>query len=243
MSQFKMASKKQVTLDNSSYSWKETNLMEFLDEGNIPSRWDEFFKKPEVLEELRKISDNLEKASKEKTIYPPINQVFRALYKVGPDAKCVIVGQDCYHNGSAVGLCFSVRPGNALNPSMLSIYKELKMEGFEPVEDGDLTRWADQGVLLLNMALTVEKGDPGSHSLLWYNFSEMLVKYISSCGDGDFPHWLLFGKDAHAIKDIADRGQFHMTSHPVPMAAHRKCGEAPAFWGSGVFKKVPGVKW
>ncbi len=219
------------------------SLMEFLEAGHIPSGWTEFFSRPEVQKQLKLISEDLDEIRMTKTIYPSLNQVFRAFYMVPVnDVKAVIIGQDPYHNGSAVGLCFSVRTGNPINPSLQSIYKELRMEGFKPVEDGNLLHWARQGVLLLNMALTVEKGDAGSHSCMWDQFSELLVKYIAE-KRGDNVHWLLFGKEAHAVTGLLKTGKFHCTSHPVPMAAYKACSTGEAFMGSNVFKTVPGVKW
>lgn len=238
-----MVSQMRIKVLDKEYDWKTMSLVDFLAEGNIPRGWEEFFSRDEVQQQLYSISEDLDEVRKEKTIYPPIHQVFRAFYTVPlREIKAVIIGMDPYHNGSAVGLCFSVKPGNKINPSLRSIYKELKMEGYKPKEDGDLTHWAKQGVLMLNMALTVEKADAGSHSCAWYQFSELLVKYITE-KRGNSVHWLLFGKDAHAVTKIVTKGKFHTSSHPSPLAANRPCGNSPAFIGSGIFRKIPGIDW
>ena len=109
------------------------------------------------------------------------------------NVKVVILGQDPYHNGSATGLCFDVKLGNALNPSLQNIYKELESEGFSPVKDGNLESWTRQGVLLLNTALTVREGEPESHLELWSDFSDKVIKKLS---EKDFVVWIILGKKA-----------------------------------------------
>lgn len=194
-----------------------------------------------VQTELKYISDELEKESG--TIFPLPQQVFRTFYLTRLEQLTgVIIGQDPYHNGSAVGLCFSVKPGNSINPSLRNIYKELEDEGFHPKRDGDLTNWARQGILLLNMALTVRKGDADSHSCLWDVFSELLIKFIDKkrCKK---VHWLLFGSNAHAIEKHLSGSNIHKTTHPSPFAAATPSRTAPAFFGSKIFHQVPNVKW
>ena len=233
-----------ISIIDGTYEWINLSLIDFLNEGNIPSGWYDFFLQDSTQKMLNRISTYLEDEAKRKIIYPPIHQVFRAFYIVPLDnIKAVIIGQDCYHNGNAVGLCFSVKPGNSINPSLRNIYKELKAEGFPCIEDGDLTFWAKQGVLMLNMALTVEKGTAGSHSDIWEPFTRKLIKYISEKRKHNID-WFLFGKDAHSVRNILTGGStVHLTSHPSPFAANKKCGEYPAFLGSGVFSKVSGIEW
>ena len=238
-----------VELLDKKYSWKDMSFYQFLQEGNIPKNWDVFFEREDIQKIIYSISQELDKVRETKIIYPTIQQVFRALYILPVDKiKAVIVGQDCYHNGnteydgSAVGLCFSVKPGNKINPSLRSIYTELKQEGFTPKEDGVLLHWAESGILLLNMALTVEKGSPGSHSCIWYDFSKLLIQYISQ-ERGDSIHWLLFGKDAHKVTKLIEKGHFHCVSHPSPLSAYRSCGKIPAFIGSGIFSNVKNIDW
>ena len=108
----------------------------------------------------------LQQKSSGHLIYPPGDDIFNAFNATPIDkVKCVILGQDPYHGpGQAHGLCFSVKPGVAVPPSLLNIYKELKSDlGFVPPEHGNLMHWAEQGVLLLNAVLTVTAGQAASH--------------------------------------------------------------------------------
>jgi len=237
-----------IIFSNTEYSWKTSSLSQFLLEGNIPSGWKEFFSLNDVKNELQYISKTLERGNLEcgnLIIYPPINQVFRAFYLTHlKDIKAVILGQDPYHNGSAVGLCFSVKLGNKINPSLRNIYKELETEGFSPNCNGDLISWSEQGILLINVSLTVIKGEPNSHSHIWANFSELLINYIS---DNAKAQWLLFGNNAHTFgKQISNgkvKGIIHKTTHPSPFSAYKSSKTAPAFFGSNVFKKIKDVIW
>jgi len=229
-----------VLLENNEYDWGTMSLIDFLNEGNIPSSYKDFFIANK--EQLELISDELQQVNN--TIYPPIQQVFRALYLTPlHKIKAVIIGMDPYHNGSAVGLAFSVKAGNAINPSLRSIYKELKNEEIDVVKDGNLSRWAHNGVLLLNTALTVEKGTPDSHTCLWWQFTKNLISYISEQRKNGI-HWILLGKNAHELENtITTKDNIHCTSHPMPLAANRKCGIHPPFFGSNIFRSIPGIDW
>jgi len=147
------------------FSWKTTSLFEFLYENrNVPYEYENFFLDEKTAEVIKEISDTLQKESKTLTIYPPINNTFRAFRTRKP--KAVILGMDPYHNyGSACGLCFSLpRDVDSINPSMRSIQKEVASNGFKVNTDsGDVSNWADDGVLLLNTALSVQEGAAGSH--------------------------------------------------------------------------------
>ena len=229
------------------YDWKNMSLVDFLNEGNVPSGWLEFFCSKEVTDQLEIISQDLDSVRKDKIIFPPIDKVFRAFYMVPKDdIKCIIIGMDPYHNGSANGLCFSVKTGNKLNPSLRSIYKELKNEGFDPVENGDLSHWASQGVLMLNASLTVEKSIAGSHSSIWYQFTSLLIKYISKSVNRP-TRWLLFGNNAQSMMEYINikniNNIIHCTSHPMPLAAGKSSKRGIPFWGSNVFKNVENVNW
>ena len=231
-----------INLIDSEYSWNSLSLLSFLEEGNIPSSWKEFFEQEEVKEELEKISKYLENESAE--IFPPIHQVFRAFYLTPLEkVKAVLIGQDPYHNGSAVGICFSVKPGNNINPSLRNIYKELRLEGFQLNETGDLTHWSKQGILMLNTALTVLRGDPDSHTAIWYDFTTYLIKFIDRKKENDV-HWLLFGSKAvNIVAYTAKKGRKHITSHPSPFSANRSTNTVKAFIGSGVFKEIEDIEW
>ena len=124
-----------IELKDKSYSWKEATLSEFLEEGNTPEDWRDFFHNDNIRDILTDISSELAKESR--ILYPLLKDVLRAFYMTPLNTfKVVLLGQDPYHSGthefdgSAMGLAFSVRPGNQINPSLRNIYKELVTEGF-----------------------------------------------------------------------------------------------------------------
>lgn len=170
------------------------------------------------------------------TVYPPYNQVYRALELTNPkDLKVVIIGQDPYFNpGQANGLAFSVGEGVKFPPSLLNIYKELKIEyGYDIPASGSLEPWARQGVLLLNASLTVHEGEPNSHAKLgWMNFTDDLIKVIDSL---DQPVvYLLWGNFAYEKAKLIKNKKAHIihTAHPSPLSARR------GFFHSDCFKHV-----
>ena len=230
-------------ISDKEYTWSSMSLSEFLSEGNVPSGWTEFFETSEVQTCLEQISSELDTDRK---IYPEINQVFRAFYMTPLDrVRVVLLGQDPYHNGSAVGLCFSVKPGNTINPSLKNIYRELESSGFKPDHTGNLTKWAKQGVLLINTALTVQQGCPESHLHYWYDFTKSLIKYIDKTR-GKQVQWLLFGRPAFDMvtKLLGRHQNMLVTTHPSPLGANKSASFGPAFLGSGVFKQVNGnIQW
>lgn len=215
------------------YSWEDMSLWQYLEEGHIPTAWKDFF-----LNNQKVLYDISEAISKEnnKKIYPPIHKVFRAFIPTRK-IKVVILGQDPYHNGSAVGYCFSVLPGNSVNPSLRNIYKELKREGFELKEDGVITHWADQGCFLINTALTVKKGCADSHTSFWYDFTENAVKYVADHCEN--VAWLLMGRKAQKFKQFIPESHLAIcTSHPSPFSAHKGYRDVPAFIGSDAFSSI-----
>jgi uracil-DNA glycosylase len=141
------------------------------------------------------------------------------------------------HNGSATGLCFDVKTGQIINPSLQNIYKQLESEGHYPTKNGDLKHWAKQGVLLINSALTVEKGSPESHLEIWAEFFKKVLERLS---DKEFIVWALFGKKAadykkhitHPLHPVVE------TTHPSPYSAMKASSSQPAFMGSGVFNTI-----
>ncbi|WP_447957810.1 uracil-DNA glycosylase [Vreelandella sp. EE7] len=165
-----------------------------------------------------------EKAAK-KVIYPHSSNWFRA-FELTPleEVKVVILGQDPYHGpDQAHGLCFSVKPEVQVPPSLLNIYKELESDvGFTRVNHGFLEPWAKQGVLLLNTALTVEKGNAASHrGKGWENFTDATIKTVSEhAGPCVF---LLWGSHARQKKALIDRTRHLIleSPHPSPLSAHR----------------------
>lgn len=210
--------------------WNNTTLYDYLECGNYPENWDGFFRLSFVQQELRKISEKLASES-DQIIYPPINQVFRALNETSLESiKVCLIGQDPYHNGSAVGLCFSVKPGNTINPSLRNIYKEIGKNG-----QGDISHWAKQGILMLNTSLTVIDSKPNSHKKLWEKFTDMLLKFIID--NTEHVVWLLWGANAHVYKSFLLNTTHipFLTTHPSPFSCNKPSTSAPAFIGSNVF--------
>lgn len=169
------------------------------------------------------------------TVYPQSEHIFRALYLTNYQAvKVVILGQDPYHQpGQANGLAFSVGKGVKMPPSLVNIYKELEMEyGFKMSNNGDLTPWATQGVLLLNTILTVTENKPLSHKTIgWQLFSDKVIELLQ---EKDHLVYILLGAHAQKyIKKITNKNHLILsTSHPSPLSSYR------GFFGSNVFKKA-----
>lgn len=202
---------------------------------NLCEKWTDFFYSSDMESVLIPILNDLEE---EKKYYPDDNSIFRCFYMTPFDnINVVILGQDPYHNGSATGLCFDVKLGNPLNPSLQNIYKELESEGFYPVKDGNLESWSKQGVLLLNTALTVRPSEPESHIELWSSFSKKIIEKIS---EKDFVIWVILGKKAADWKDyITNKNHIILeATHPSPFSALKSSGTQKAFIGSGIFKSV-----
>jgi uracil-DNA glycosylase len=170
------------------------------------------------------IKDFLKTAHGEgKTIYPPGKLIFNAFDRVPlPEVKVVILGQDPYHGpGQAHGLSFSVPRSAKTPPSLKTIYKELQtdIEGFEIPNHGNLEKWADQGVFLLNAFLTVEHKKAGSHQKIgWGNFTDAVIQKISDEREGVvFMLWGNFAKKKGALID-QDKHLVLEAAHPSPLA-------------------------
>lgn len=171
-----------------------------------------------------------------KQIYPPGNQIFNAL-NITPlnRVKVVILGQDPYHGpGQAHGLCFSVQPGVDIPPSLINIYKELQSDlDIAPASHGCLSAWAEQGVLLLNAVLTVERSRAASHQGKgWEQFTDKVVHVLNDKCEGLV--FLLWGSYAQKKGHFIDR-QRHLvlqSPHPSPLSAHR------GFLGNRHFSQV-----
>lgn len=157
-------------------------------------------------------------------IYPPAAQIFRAFDDCPFDSvKVVILGQDPYHGpGQANGLCFAVNPGVAAPPSLVNIFREIETDLGHPVSrDPDLSRWARQGVLLLNATLTVREAQAGSHQNKgWERFTDAAVHALAREREGLV--FLLWGAYARRKGAGIDRGK-HLVlecAHPSPLSAH-----------------------
>lgn len=188
----------------------------------------------------RELASAIERAEAAgRAVYPPADLRFSALAQVPlEEVKVAIFGQDPYHRpGQAMGLAFSVPPGMRIPPSLHNIHKELlRAYGHERPKHGDLTRWAQQGVLLLNTSLTVEEGAPGSHAKLgWPSITRRLVEQLSTRRKGVI--FLLWGNHAQGLKPFIDPERHHIIEdvHPSPPAQIR--AERP-FIGCGCFEKA-----
>ncbi len=202
---------------------------------NLCEKWTDFFYSQDIEEILINILNEVEDNKK---YYPESKDIFRCFYMTHfTNINVVILGQDPYHNGSGTGLCFDVKLGNPLNPSLQNIYKELDSEGFSPIKDGNLENWTKQGVLLLNTALTVLPGEPESHIDLWSPFSKKVIEKLS---EKDFIVWVLFGKKAADWKDyITNKNHIILeTTHPSPLSAYKSNSTQTAFIGSNIFKNI-----
>ncbi len=159
------------------------------------------------------------------TIYPPASKIFSAFDLVPfDDVKVVIIGQDPYHGpGQANGLAFSVNPGIDIPPSLRNIFKEIASDTGKPIpHDGDLTRWARQGVLLLNATLTVRQHQPKSHSRLgWDIFTDAAVRAVNERRSNVV--FMLWGADAIRKGSFIDRSRHLVLTapHPSPLSASR----------------------
>lgn len=159
-------------------------------------------------------------------VYPPAGKIFEAFNRTPFDkVKVVILGQDPYHEpGQAHGLCFSVQPGIQVPPSLVNIYKELSQEYQLDYSqrNGDLTHWADQGVLLLNATLTVQAGMAGSHQGKgWETFTDAAIAAISQYRDHVV--FLLWGSYARQKGRVIDRTKHLVLEapHPSPLSVYR----------------------
>lgn len=185
-------------------------------------------------EDMRALSSFLrERKAAGARIYPPGPEIFAAFDATPFDAvRVVVLGQDPYHGaGQAHGLCFSVRPGVPVPPSLGNIYKEIQRDlGIAPPGHGCLLPWARRGVLLLNAVLTVEDGQPGSHQRRgWEGFTDHVIATLDREREGLV--FMLWGAYAQAKGKMIDphRHKVLRTTHPSPLSAHR------GFLGCGHF--------
>lgn len=184
------------------------------------------------------------------TVYPDMYSIFNAL-KMTPysSVKAVILGQDPYHEpGQAHGLCFSVQKGTPPPPSLVNIYKELESDlGIKPSSSGDLSSWAEQGVLLLNTVLTVRRGCANSHSGKgWEILTDEIIKKLNQRSEPLV--FILWGKNARSKKAFITNPQHCIIEsvHPSPLSAFG------GFFGSRPFSRtnqflmkngIPPINW
>lgn len=171
-----------------------------------------------------------------RSIFPPASKIFAA-FDLCPfsKVKVVIIGQDPYHgDGQANGLAFSVAPGIEIPPSLVNIFQEIHEDLGSPIpSDGDLTRWAQQGVLLLNNSLTVRAHSPASHSSIgWDRVTDAAIKALSD--NREHIVFLLWGSHAQRKLPLIDRDKHLVLTapHPSPLSAYR------GFFGCKHFSKT-----
>jgi len=172
----------------------------------------------------------------ESTVFPPAQDVYAALDLTSFEStKVVILGQDPYHgNGQAHGLSFSVRSNTPIPPSLRNIFKELFTDvAIQREQNGDLTGWARQGVLLLNTTLTVREGEPGSHQERgWQHITDTVISALNEKPTRVV--FVLWGAHARAKKTLITQTHHVVieSAHPSPLSAHR------GFFGSKPFSQI-----
>lgn len=217
----------------------------------ITKNWYEKLQPEFESESYKKLEEFLTHEYQTKTIYPEPKDVFNAINLVKYDAvKVVIIGQDPYHNPKqAHGLSFSVEKDISIPPSLQNIYKELKSDlGCYIPNNGNLTKWAKQGVLLLNSVLTVEQNKPNSHKGKgWEKITGKIIELLNQREDPII--FLLWGGNAKSLGKNIDKNKHYILSavHPSPMSANQggwfgckhfsqtneileKLGKAPIDW-------------
>ncbi len=187
--------------------------------------------------EFKKLTEKVRKdyLNKNKMVYPPPGDLFRAFKETPFDkVKVVILGQDPYHNkGQAHGLCFSVPKGMQAPPSLQNIFKEIESDTGSTNTSADLTRWAQQGVFLLNTVLSVLKNQPTSHAGIgWEEFTDHIIKTVSDKRENVV--FILWGAYAQSKAKLINQNKHLILKapHPSPLSAHR------GFFGCKHFSKA-----
>ena len=184
----------------------------------------------------RKLFETIREEYRTRLVYPPASEIFNAFHLTPlPDVKVVILGQDPYHEeGQAHGLCFSVRPGVEIPPSLVNIYKELHDDlGCGIPHHGYLEKWARQGVLLLNTVLTVRAHQANSHRMTgWQEFTDAVIRVLAA---QDRPMvFILWGRNARNKAPMITNPKHLIleSAHPSPLSAYN------GFFGSRPFSRT-----
>lgn len=191
---------------------------------NLGNEWDTLLKQEFEKEYYVNLRKFLVNEYNNYTVYPPASDLFNALKLTSySDVKVVILGQDPYHGfGQAHGLCFSVKQGVTPPPSLKNMFKEIKEDlGIEPPDHGELTKWAERGVLLLNTTLTVREAQPNSHKGKgWEILTDKIIELLNW---HETPVvFMLWGANARSKKELITN-QRHLvleTVHPSPLSAY-----------------------
>lgn len=191
---------------------------------NIHPSWTVVLQEILAAPAMKNLSEKIHELHKTTIVYPNPRDIFRAFDLCPYDqVSVVILGQDPYHGvGQANGLAFAVHSGIRLPPSLQNIFKEIRSDmGIDPIPDGDLSRWASQGVLLLNSTLTVGAGMPGSHQGIgWEEFTDTVIEKLSQ--DKEHLVFILWGNYARAKGAHIDRTKHLVieSPHPSPFSAY-----------------------
>lgn len=206
-------------------------------EVKIDASWKEMLKEEFEKDYFRLLTDFVRNEYAGTTpIYPPARLIFNAFdHCPFNEVKVVILGQDPYHGaGQANGLCFSVNKGVKFPPSLQNIFKEIESDTGSPVpQDGDLTRWSDQGVLLLNATLTVREAQAGSHQKRgWEEFTDAAIRALAERRENIV--FILWGSYAQKKGAFIDRNRHLVLSspHPSPLSAYQ------GFFGNRHFSRA-----
>ena len=206
-------------------------------EVRIDPSWKEVLKEEFEKEYFKRLTSFVkEEYSGSTPIYPPARLIFNAFdHCPFNDVKVVILGQDPYHGaGQANGLCFSVNKGVQFPPSLLNIFKEIESDTGTPIpQDGDLTRWSDQGVLLLNATLTVRAAQAGSHQKRgWEEFTDAAKRELAQRRENLV--FILWGSYAQKKGAFIDRNRHLVLAspHPSPLSAYQ------GFFGNHHFSRA-----
>ncbi|MBC8490859.1 MAG: uracil-DNA glycosylase [Bacteroidetes bacterium] len=212
----------------------------------IENSWKQLLSEEFRSEYFFKLKEFIIREKKKYKIYPPGSEIFSAFnYTLFDKVKVVILGQDPYHGkGQANGLCFSVKDGIAKPPSLQNIFKELQNDlGYPIPVSGNMEKWAQQGVLLLNATLTVRAGQAGSHQNKgWENFTDAVIKTLSEKKENLI--FILWGAFAQAKEKLIDTSRHYIikSAHPSPFSADRGFFGSHPFSRTNEFLKKAGVK-
>lgn len=202
----------------------------------IEASWKEHLKQEFEKEYFLKLTEFVRDEYKQHLVFPPGKLIFNAFNLCPfPEVKVVLIGQDPYHGpGQAHGLCFSVNDGVRFPPSLVNIFKEIKSDvGTEPPATGNLTRWAQQGVLLLNATLTVEAHRAGSHQKKgWETFTDATIRTLAE--QREHLVFILWGAYAQKKGAFIDREKHLVltSAHPSPLSAYN------GFFGNHHFSRA-----
>ena len=203
---------------------------------HIGNEWDALLADEIKKDYYLRLREFLKQEYTTRRIYPPMEDIFNALRHTSySNVRAVILGQDPYHGaGQAHGMCFSVKKGTPPPPSLQNIFKELKADlGIDPPNHGELTQWADNGVLLLNTVLTVREGQANSHrGMGWEHFTDRVIQLLNERQQPIV--FLLWGGNARSKANLITNPQ-HLVlqcAHPSPLSAYN------GFFGCRHFSKT-----